>query len=127
MQGWSLLARERGPVCGCERRLGGRGIFLFTGSKDVAEQQVRVSEAGSCLITDPDCPATAFVLCAGYRWGSRRDSICPCPPDPGVGTGPSGLPALFTRYMHLFIENLYSSTSSRVIFVQWEHSEVTSC
>lgn len=88
---------------------------------------MRASEAGSCLVTSPGGLAATFVFHAGYNWGIRRDSFCPCPPDPGGVTSPLGLHTLFTSYMYLFIEDLYPPTSSRVIFAQWEHSEVTSC
>lgn len=110
---------ESVSLCGCEHGVGGRGIFLFA------------SSGGHRCVT---CEGIRSWFLPGHNPRQPCSHLCPwyclkLGPEGGTVSALAhqtlGLHALLTSYMYLFIEDLYPPTSSRVIFAQWEHSEVT--
>lgn len=73
------------PACGCERRGGRkRRLPVHQLPRPVQSKKTECPELVPARSQAQTSPGTAFVLLAGYNWGLKRASFCPCPPYPGV-------------------------------------------
>lgn len=106
--------------CGCEVGRKGQPLRMLQGDKRGCLKLVPAWSPAQTVLQRP-----LSFLC-GSGW-SLKGEFLPLPSRPWGVSGPVGLHPLFTSDAYLFIDNLYPPTSSRVIFAQREHSEVTSC